>query len=51
MTFYWPLLPNGHTGNEPPLTFRATVAGQLVPNPNNFNLYFYQPQSFGVNTN
>jgi len=52
MTFYWPLLPNGNVGNQPPLTFRATVAGQLAPvyiyqQP----LYFYQSQFFVANPN
>jgi len=49
LTYYWPLLPNGHIGQEPPLTFRATVAGQLLPDDD--NLYFYTPQSFSVNPN
>jgi len=50
LTFLWPLLPNGKTGNGRQ-TFRTTVAGQIVqtndasatPNP---HLYFFQSQSF-----
>ncbi len=46
MTFLWPLLPNGDTGKGRQ-TFRATVAGQLSHiYTNNFDLYFYQSQSF-----
>ena len=52
MTVYWPLLPNGNIGREPPLTYRTTIAGQLAGNYyNNQWLYFYQPLSFIVNTN
>jgi prepilin-type N-terminal cleavage/methylation domain-containing protein len=54
MTFYWPLLPNGKIGNQPPLTYRATIAGQILTNglfANNQPLYFYHPQSFSLNTN
>jgi len=44
LTFLWPQLPNGNYGNGRQ-TFRATVAGQLVPQTNNIPaLYFYQPQ-------
>src|ERR1035437_3975590 len=48
MTFLWPLLPNGQFPPRPPRqTFRATIAGQLLPDRNNNNnLYFYQSQSF-----
>jgi len=48
LTFLWPLLPNGNTGNGRH-TFATTVAGQLVTNtvPNTSQLlYFFQPQSF-----
>jgi hypothetical protein len=51
LSFYYPLQPNGSVGPNQ-LTFRTTVAGQLSPtNVNNQYLYFYQPQSFGMNTN
>jgi hypothetical protein len=52
MTYYWPLLPNGNVGNNRQ-TFRATVAGQLSATNLFVNqpFYFYQPQSFGLNTN
>ena len=45
MTFLWPQLPNGKLGNGHQ-TFRAAIAGQLLPDRNNNNLYFYQSQSF-----
>lgn len=50
LTFLWPLLPNGGTGNGRH-TFATTVAGQLatnaVPNTSPIQLlYFFQPQSF-----
>ena len=44
-SFFWPLLPNGKT-RAGPLTFRATIAGQLTQTTN--GLYFYQPQSFTI---
>lgn len=48
LTFLWPLLPNGATGNGRQ-TFRTSVAGQMVKT-NDFNnrelLYFFQPQTF-----
>src|SRR5579859_4288688 len=48
LTFLWPLLPNGTTGNGRH-TFRTAVAGQLVQT-NDYNtkqwLYFFQPQTF-----
>jgi hypothetical protein len=47
LTFLWPLLPNGKTGNGRQ-TFRTMVAGQIVQTnviPNQM-LYFFQPQSF-----
>jgi type II secretory pathway pseudopilin PulG len=47
LTFLWPLLPGGGTGNGRQ-TFRTAVAGQMVTNivgPGQF-LYFFQPQSF-----
>ncbi|HEY4414259.1 MAG TPA: prepilin-type N-terminal cleavage/methylation domain-containing protein [Verrucomicrobiae bacterium] len=53
LTYQWPLLPNARVGAFSQ-TFRATVAGQLSPTTtfiNNRPLYFYQPQTFGVNTN
>ena len=51
LTFLSPEQPNGTVGNNR-LTFRATVAGQLAPDyVNGQLLYFYQPQSFNVNTN
>ena len=54
LTFLYPEQPNGTVGHNL-LTFRATIAGQLLPsylnNVNNDFLYFYQPQSFNVNTN
>jgi type II secretory pathway pseudopilin PulG len=46
LTFLWPLLQNGNTGNGRQ-TFRTSVAGQLVTiNAGGQLLYFYQPQSF-----
>jgi type II secretory pathway pseudopilin PulG len=46
LTFLWPQLPNGNLGNGRQ-TFRATVAGQLMPtNYNGQPLYVYQSQSF-----
>ena len=48
LTFLWPLLPNGSTGNGRH-TFATTVAGQIVTNtvPDTSQLlYFFQPQSF-----
>jgi prepilin-type N-terminal cleavage/methylation domain-containing protein len=52
LTFLWPLLPNGGTGNGRH-TFATTVAGQMiVTNVANLGvgtaqiLYFFQPQSF-----
>jgi prepilin-type N-terminal cleavage/methylation domain-containing protein len=51
MTYHWPQLPNGKTGSFSQ-TFRATIAGQLGTNLLNGQfLYFYQPQTFGVNPN
>lgn len=51
LSFYYPLQPNGSIGPNQ-LTFRTTVAGQLSPSyVNGQYLYFYQPQSFGMNTN
>ena len=49
LTFLWPLLPTGNTGNGRH-TFATAVAGQIVtktvnPSVNNL-LYFLQPQSF-----
>jgi hypothetical protein len=51
LTFLWPLLPNGNTGNGRQ-TFRTSVSGQIVStnpylaiDPKNA-LYFFQPQSF-----
>ena len=46
MTFLWPLLPSGNTGNGRQ-TFRATIAGQLVHVfTNGVDFYYYQSQSF-----
>ena len=46
LTFLWPLLPSGNTGNGRH-TFATTVAGQLVQtNYAGYYLYFFQPQSF-----
>jgi type II secretory pathway pseudopilin PulG len=51
LTFLWPLLPNGNTGNGRQ-TFRTSVGGQLVtsnayPLIDQKNaLYFFQPQFF-----
>jgi hypothetical protein len=53
LSFFYPVQPNGSVGPNQ-LTFRTTVAGTLLPTfVNNTlpNLYFYQPQSFGLNTN
>jgi prepilin-type N-terminal cleavage/methylation domain-containing protein len=53
LTFLWPLLPNGSTGNGRQ-TFRTTVAGQIMPINNDPNgkeinsLYFFQPGSFAA---
>ncbi len=48
LTFLWPLLQNGGTGNGRQ-TFRTSVGGQVVQT-NDYNnkelLYFFQPQSF-----
>lgn len=55
LTFAWPLLPNNQLPSAHSYhTFRVTVAGQLGLNYNPANglwFYFYQPQSFAVNTN
>jgi len=50
MTYLWPQLPNGSLPPLPTIkTFRVTIAGQLTRQViNNFNLYFYQPQSFAT---
>ena len=45
LTFLWPQLPNGSVGPKRQ-TFRTTVAGQLVQDTSNTNLYFFQSQSF-----
>ncbi len=45
LTFLWPLLPNGKTGNGRQ-TFRATPAGDLKMDANHFSLFFYEPQNF-----
>ena len=45
LTFQWPLLPNGKVGSGHQ-TFRTTIAGQLVQDAFNTDLYFYQSQSF-----
>ena len=47
LTFLWPLLQNGNTGNGRQ-TFRTSVAGQLAMQTNISGqlLYFFQPQSF-----
>ncbi len=45
LTFLWPQLPNGNVGPKRQ-TFRTMVAGQLVRDTLNTNLYFFQPQSF-----
>ncbi|HKW29730.1 MAG TPA: prepilin-type N-terminal cleavage/methylation domain-containing protein [Verrucomicrobiae bacterium] len=48
LTFLWPLLPNGTTGNGRH-TFRTAVAGQMVKTSDYDNkelLYFFQPQTF-----
>jgi len=45
LTFLWPLLPNGNVGPKRQ-TFRTMVAGQLVRDTLNTNLYFFQSQSF-----
>jgi prepilin-type N-terminal cleavage/methylation domain-containing protein len=45
LTFLWPLLPSGNTGSGRQ-TFRTLIAGQLVPDANNTNLYFFQSQIF-----
>jgi type II secretory pathway pseudopilin PulG len=51
LSFYYPLQPNGSVGPNQ-LTFRTTIAGQLLPTfTNGLSLYFYRPQSFGMNTN
>jgi hypothetical protein len=53
LSFYYPVQPNGSVGPNQ-LSFRTTVAGQLLPMFVNNQLpllYFYQPDSFGVNTN
>lgn len=52
LTFEWPQLPNGGLGLGRQ-TYRTMVAGQLVTtnDPSGQVLYFYQPQSFAINTN
>jgi hypothetical protein len=53
LSFFYPLQPNGSVGPNQ-LTFRTTVSGQLqIPllPVNGQSLYFYQSQSFGMNTN
>ena len=48
LTFLWPLLQNGNTGNGRQ-TFRTSVGGQMVKTSDYNNqelLYFFQPQSF-----
>ena len=46
LRFLWPVLPNGAYGSGRQ-TFRATIAGQLIPiNVGATKLYFYQTQSF-----
>jgi type II secretory pathway pseudopilin PulG len=53
LSYFYPVLPNGSVGPNQ-LTFRTTIAGQLNPTFVNNQLpylYFYQPESFGVNTN
>ncbi|MGH7952310.1 MAG: type II secretion system protein [Limisphaerales bacterium] len=45
LTFLWPQLPDGKVGAGHQ-TFRALIAGQLVQDANNNNLYFYQSQAF-----
>ncbi len=45
LTFLWPQLPNGKLGNGRQ-TFRASVAGQLVPDANHGGLFYYQSQFF-----
>ena len=53
LSFFYPVQPNGSVGPNQ-LTFRTTVAGTLLPTFVNNQLpllYFYQPDSFGVNTN
>jgi type II secretory pathway pseudopilin PulG len=53
LSFFYPVQPNGSVGPNQ-LTFRTTVAGTLLPTFVNYQLpylYFYQPDSFGVNTN
>jgi prepilin-type N-terminal cleavage/methylation domain-containing protein len=45
LTFLWPQQPNGSLGSGRQ-TFRALIAGQLRPDANLTNLFFYQPQSF-----
>ncbi len=53
LSFFYPVQPNGSVGPNQ-LTFRTTVAGTLLPmfvNNQLPYLYFYQPESFGSNTN
>jgi len=47
LTFLWPVLPNGKLPAQPfHATYRTLVAGQVVQDAANANLFFYQPQSF-----
>ncbi len=49
LTFTWPLLPNGSIGSAPngSVTFRTTIAGQVMPDLNFFPWhYFCRPQFF-----
>jgi type II secretory pathway pseudopilin PulG len=47
LTFLWPILPNGLLPSRPARqTFRTLIAGQVVQDAVNANLYFFQSQSF-----
>jgi prepilin-type N-terminal cleavage/methylation domain-containing protein len=48
LTFLWPQQPNGSLGAGRQ-TYRALIAGQFQPDTN--SLFFYQPQSFVMDTN
>lgn len=47
LEFRWPLLPNGNTGFGRQ-TFRACVGGQLVNQPQNSPLYFFEPGTYAL---
>ena len=45
LTFRWPILPNGKSGNGYQ-AYRTTVSGPLTNDPTNSPFYFFQPNTF-----